>query len=679
LGRPVLPGGPFFIFKEVPFFPLILSRQSFHPLFLTLSLLYFIIHSRGEPGISRQGRSKQPMKTTISRYMNHSHGEDSYNLTEEIAVRAVFRTIRPDYLADYFNTAFYELAGDIYAQARLVDIGLRFENNLALNLAAARKIRTRLDEHKILMIPAYIEAVVPEVSAIIASAIPTIRDPDPRRYFLERWMHHEHPEVARICREALARTPLESAPLYAKRPTHTEVSSGKLKKPDGHRRAKDASGSDARSSIPAAFMAREKSGPHKKTADPKTAARPKSRTTAPEKAHRTLSTAEADSFGYEKLISLIGRHIGDPKPEIRLKWIKLIGHIPERLDPDDEHKMRFISIGLSDPVQDICLEAIAQIEFLIHDRSKLAMLLKIIDSKSALIRSKEARTVIGSLAEDSRKLIENRASVPEKAKRAEPAKTESTAHAEAVSGSAEKNGMASSDTLTESSGDSVSGKRIRRDEQPAITEKIPAGSDRAEAGKSATAKGDEPSGADSMRADAIEPDRALVHSEDEKEVLTEIVGELDLPEEALAELEHENTPASLLIKKIAPLKAVPHVDNYFLRHSAVLHIKNIHEEELRYELYQTVLKHDPKDLVRQIAVEEARNLKREHVRPILRLGLEDPAWQVRSDALEYLLPFLSGTDEERQILSDCVNDSDYHIRQKADEKLLTMSRRSATP
>ena len=677
--------------------------------------------------------------------MKDSHGEDTYNLTEEIAVRAVFRTIRPNYLADHFNTAFYELSGDVYAQARLVDIGLRYENNLALNLAAARKIRVLLDEHKILMIPAYIETSAPEIATIIATAIPTIRAPDPRRYFLERWMHHEHPAVARICREALAGTPPESVTMNAERqelklvrpaeqaaehPTErravrhavrpnaqelvlptaqpsvqpamrtaamadASAKTGHQRKEDPTRRAKYTSGPETRRHFPASPAAEEKFVSAKKnpstkkapeTPRPKAAAHRKSRPArprpvAPEKAYRAVSSTEADSFGYEKLISLIGRHIGDPRPEIRLKWVKLIGHIPERLDPDDEHKMRFISIGLSDPVQEICLEAIAQIEFLIHDRSKLSLLLKIIDSKSPLIRSKEARAVIETLAADSRKLIENRAQVPEKAKKAEANKNRGAARTGEGAISAKGSEDASTHKPSEPPDTSASGTKIQNEAPAAISQKLPTGDDRAETRQSAieTAKGDETSGPANMRTDNGKPDGALAYSADEKAELTEIVGELDLPAEALAELEKENTPSSLLIKEIAPVKPLPHVDNYFLRHSAVLHIKNIHAEELRFELYQTVLKHDPKDLVRQIAVEESRNLKREHVRPILRLGLEDPAWQVRSDVLEYLLPFLSGTDEEGQILRDCVKDSDYHIRQKADEKLLTMSRRSAAP
>ena len=637
--------------------------------------------------------------------MKDAHGEDSYNLTEEIAVRAVFRTIRPDYLADHFNTAFYELSGDVYAQARLVDIGLRFENNLPLNLAAARKIRVLLDEHKILMIPAYIETSAPEIATIIATAIPTIRAPDPRRYFLERWMNHEHPEVARICREALASTPPESVTIYAEwqepklarqaehpavrqtvRPSalaDASVKTGQQKKEVPTRRAKYTSEAETRRRFPASPAVEEKSIPVEKkpstkkapeTPRPKTAAHRKSRPVAPERAYRTVSSAEADSFGYERLISLISRHIGDPRPDVRLKWIKLIGHIPERLDPDDEHKMRFISIGLSDPVQEICLEAIAQIEFLIHDRSKLTLLLKIIDSKSPLIRSEEARSVIATLAADSRKLIEHRTHVPEEAKKAEQKKTREAARTGDGAVSAKRREDESTHKPTEPSDESVSGTRIHIDEPTSISEKIPAGEGRAETRQSATAKGDEASGLAGMSTDDGKPDRVPAYSEDEKAELIEIVGELDLPAEALAELEKENTPSSLLIKEIAPVKPVPHFDNYFLRHSAVLHIKNIHEEKLRFELYQTVLKHDPKDLVRQIAVEEARNLKREHVRPILHLGLVDPAWQVRSDALEYLLPFLSGTDEERQILRDCVKDSDYHIRQKADERLLMMSR-----
>lgn len=676
--------------------------------------------------------------------MKDSHGEDTYNLTEEIAVRAVFRTIRPNYLADHFNTVFYELSGDVYAQARLVDIGLRYENNLALNLAAARKIRVLLDEHKILMIPAYIETSVPEIATIIATAIPTIRAPDPRRYFLERWMHHEHPAVARICREALAGTPPESVTMYAERPEpkiarpaaqeaaqtaeqpaerravrpavrpSAQAGARAAAQPSGQsavrqaaladvsaktrqqrkeiptRRVKYASRSETRRRFPAASAAEEKSIPAKKTpalqkapetTRPKASAHRKARSVAPERVYRTVSSAEADSFGYEKLISLIGRHIGDPKPEVRLKWVKLIGHIPERLDPDDEHKMRFISIGLSDPVQEICLEAIAQIEFLIHDRSKLSLLLKIIDSKSPLIRSKEARTVIATLAADSRKLIENRAQIPEKAKKAETNKPREDARTGESAVSAKGSADASTRKPSAPPDASASETKIQSEATTAISEKIPEGKDRDEPRQSAieTAKGNEASSLANMSTDNGKPDVALAYSADEKAELTEIVGELDLPAEALAELEKENTPSSLLIKEIAPVKPLPHIDNYFLRHSAVLHIKNIHAEELRFELYQTVLKHDPKDLVRQIAVEEARNLKREHVRPILRLGLEDPAWQVRSDVLEYLLPFLSGTDEEGQILRDCVKDSDYHIRQKADEKLLRMSRRSAAP
>jgi hypothetical protein len=661
------------------------------------------------------------MKTTISRYMKNTHGEDSYNLSEEIAVRAVFRTIRPDFLADHFNTAFAELSGDVYAQARFVDIGLRYENNLALNLAAARKIRVLLDEHKILMIPAYIETSAPEITGIVAAAIPTIRNPDPRRYFLERWMHHDHPEVARICRAALSDCPPETGTQYAKRPELNPVQanaqpvakvaaqsdSRPAARPDtqqaAHRSTQQTAQSNTRRPRPAENnpgsppkkMAAQSGAqtPARQIGQPnalhavrpatkpneRPAAHRKSRPSNPQAAYRRISEAEAESFGYEKLIALIDRHITDPRPEIRLKWVKLIGHIPERLDPDDEHKMRFISIGLSDPVQDICLEAIAQIEFLIHDRSKLALLLKIIDSKSPLIRSKEAKTAIDTLTADSKKLVENRIGLPEKENKAEQKKVSAAARTGEISGTAKKSENALTGKKAEQSSAVDSGTRSSHDVPPKIAETVSAGANDANDRQSATGKDNEEEGQTIPRTDAVRFDGTPTYSAEEKAELSEIVEELDLPAEALAELERENTPSSLLIKEIAPGKPLQRTDNYFLRHSAVLHIKNIHEEELRFELYQTVLKHDPKDLVRQIAVEEARNLKREHVRPILRLGLADPAWQVRADAFEYLLPLLAGTEEEGQILRDCARDSDYHIRQKADEKLLTLSRRTAAP
>jgi len=155
---------------------------------------------------------------------------------------------------------------------------------------------------------------------------------------------------------------------------------------------------------------------------------------------------------------------------------------------------------------------------------------------------------------------------------------------------------------------------------------------------------------------------------EERRTAAEILSELDLPEAALAALANERTPVGDLVRDIAPAAGADRTDNYFLRHTAVLHIKDLHSEELRYKLYLSVLGNDRKDIVRQIAVQEARNLDEAHAASMLREALKDRAWQVRCAALDHLLPLMPDRSVRIGILQDCASDGDYHVRQKAAEK-----------
>ncbi len=629
---------------------------------------------------------------TVAHIMTSQNPEDSYSLAEEIAVRRLFGTKRPEYVADTFAAIYHELAADVFARARLVDIGLRYNHNIPLGLAAARKIPELLDAHKILLIPAHIDSAPPEVAEAVAKQIHTIRSDDPRRYFFERWSSHENAAVARVCRAGLAsfrengiaytlpetrRIETNTALTLPARPTTPArlaassqlAASARAAVPAAPKRLPAAQLPPAPgmrtvravkarrdSEAPAPVQPRVQPRTQPSHAQPQAHAQPRAQTNTAQPAGSTIEGAD--------LIGLIELHLKDSRSQVRLKWIKQTGNIPARLDAEDTHKMRFITQGLRDPVQAVNLEAVAQIAFLLHDKSKLALLLLLIEVKPDLLRSAEARAVIASLGpEDHRKLETARG----EERNAAPARANGSA------AMAEKKQTAGTVVQGPTLTIHAAGNTQTTAGMPDKTEKPAAPAKRDTTRKQERSDRD-PDGAEpEIPAGAIlsgNTSRAdRLFAADEKKIAGEIIAELALPKKAIDGLDGDRNPAEALIRELAPLPDEERTDNYFLRHTAVLHIKDLRTEELRYGLYLAVLRHDAKDIVRQIAVQEARNLDGEHILAMFREGLKDRAWQVRCAALDYLLPFMPDKAENDRILQVCTADSDYHVRQKAAEKL----------
>ncbi len=594
--------------------------------------------------------------TSRERLTQAQNGQNSYVLSEEIDIRARFASKRKDSLADYFRRIFQEMDGDIHRQARLVDIGLRYENNIPLNLAAAAKIRFLLDEHKILLIPAHIGQVPPPVAETIAKAIISIHEHDPRQYFLERGATHPNPAVRRICLSALAYTRcMAGTDRYSEQTllSRPALNSSRAKPENKLMQTKTAKQPKIELQSQTDLLVQAKALPQAK---------------APLHA-KALRHAKAPREGTqpvritEDLISLISGYIIDGHAPVRLKWVNRIGEIPAKEDPEDNYKSAFISTALKDPVQAVCLAAIAQIAFLLHDESKLAILLKIININPDLISSSRAQAIIDSLPGDMQKKLKQAANpgtpLPLSFKgasgkkrsaeegfqktRDDPARMKEQPSAKTASAKPAPD----AGTEKENAKPELSGKS-------AALSIIPPGNSRtAEAGRK-------------NKKDASIPGA-------DKAVIKEILSELDLSAEMLAELKDARNPVNEIIRELAVPPELPKTDNYFLRHTAVLHVRDIKEEALRYQLYLAVLRSDPKDIVRAIVIQEAQNLKMEHVRALLALGLKDSAWQVRSGVIEYLIPLLPDRIEQKNILGLSVNDRDYHIRQKVSEGLNSLS------
>ncbi len=606
--------------------------------------------------------------------------EDSYNLAEEIAVRALFKTKRPEYLADTFTVIYHELKNDIHAQARLVDIGLRYEKNIPLNLAAARKIAYLLDEHKILLIPAHIDLAPPEVAEAIAKQIHTIRSDDPRRYFFERWSVHENAAVSRICRAGRAsfresnrvfatearRTPtLLLAPEKQKAPV-------RIYAPTTSAAPKAAAAMTVTTAVsPTKIVGVQRyisSRVDRTVASITKQSNPKLTETTRKPKPPQVSGAQVsgahNAVRSADLIGLIALHLNDSHWQIRLKWLKETGQIPTHLDADDMHKIRFITQGLKDPTSAVCLEAVAQIAFLLHDKSKLALLLLLIEVQSDLLRTAEAQLVIGSLSPENQK----------KLKDAHDSKNNSMRYRKTGTGvmtESRKSGEKdqSSTAITVSSAENVqskAGATEKFSKETATTKRV----DTTRVSKQSAEK---TRFAESGMTDipTITGDKSRTTgllASDERSATSEIIVELDLPQAAFDEHENDGNSLSALIRELAPVSGEDRTDNYFLRHAAVLHIKDLHTEEVRFQLYLAVLRHDAKDIVRQIAVQESKNLEEAHILEMLRQGLKDRAWQVRCAVLDFLLPFMPDAVERTNILRACATDSDYHVRQKVTQK-----------
>jgi len=599
---------------------------------------------------------------TIAHIMMAHNPEDTYDLAEEIAVRRLFGTKRPEYLADAFAVIYRELAADIGARARLVDIGLRYEKNIPLNLAAARKIADLLDRHKILLIPAHIDLAPPEVAEAVAKQIHTIRSDDPRRYFFERWRSHENAAVARVCRAGLASFRANgiayTLPETRRIPERIAASTGLAASSSLAVSARLADSAvlavtTAPKRLPAAQIP---PAPGMRTVRAAKAAQPRAQANTAHPAGNPIDGAD--------LIGLIELHLKDSRSQVRLKWIKQTGNIPAHLDAEDTHKMRFITQGFKDTVQTVNLEAVAQIAFLLHDKSKLALLLLLIEVKPDLVRSAEARAVIASLGPEDHRKLETARGVERDATPARANGSGAMTEQKQTAGTILKGPTL---TIYAAGNTQTTAGMTEKAEQPTPPAK-----------RDATRKPErhdtDPDSAESKNpAGAVlsgNPYRAdRLFAADEKKIAGEIIAELALTKKAIDGLDGDRNPAEALIRELAPIMDEERTDNYFLRHTAVLHIKDLQTEELRYGLYLAVLRHDAKDIVRQIAVQEARNLDEEHLPAMCREGLKDKAWQVRCAALEYLLPFMPDKAERDRILQVCTADSDYHVRQKTAEKL----------
>jgi len=629
--------------------------------------------------------------------------EDSYSLAEEIAVRGLFRTKKPEYLADTFAVIYHELAADIDARARLVDIGLRYENNIQLGLAAARKIADLTDRHKILLIPAHIDLAPGEVAEAIAKQIHTIRSDDPRRHFFERWSTHENAAVSRICRAGRA-TFRENGIAYipgtaGRIPGNTRAGIAAPAQPSVPARLATAArlatptriAAPARLAAPARVAAPTRASTASRVAapTPKSAAvtRESARQTAGitpsrppaggtripaaapvEKKPASVTTAAVfHEMDYAKLIGQIDFHLKDPNSKVRVEWIKKTGTIPASFDPDDGHKIRFITRGLKDHAITVNLEALAQIAFLRHDEGKLELLLLVIGSQPALLGSAEGQKVLGTLDANLKKTLDE-------------ALVRTTSLPVPVTPKTENRDAAPSrvyaDVRTKPSPAAATGQAPPRPGTSAApaTGKTPERAQRhvsaANGSNQEAAIPRESYGMETVRTGSAEDAAGMrIYAAEEKKTAAEILSELDLPAAALAGLANDRTPVGALVREIAPVAEADRTDNYFLRHTAVLHIKDLRTEELRYKLYLSVLDNDRKDIVRQIAVQEARNLDTPHISLMFREALKDRAWQVRCAALDHLLPLMPDRNVRNDILQGCTSDGDYHVRQKAVEKM----------
>lgn len=553
--------------------------------------------------------------------MKAHDAQNSYYLSEEIEIRKIFKTISPDSLPDYFTNLFNTLSDDIYAQARLVDIALRYEKNELLQVSAASKIGRLLEEHKILLIPAHIENASAQVAEMLSRQISSIRDIEPRMYFLKRFCQNKNPVIQQIYR------------------AETRNNNSRIRET-----------LQVRSKNSTIDIPQTKTNGQKKL---------HSSTKSHSPLHKKQKKIPSLSSMSENLIQSIATHICDEKESVRLMWIKRIGEIPKELDEQDTIKISFITKGINDQSIEVCLAAINQISFLIHDKSKLALLLKIMALHPELLTSSEATNLIKTLSSELQELYETnrRSSTLDKSRMI------SSAHGQ--------------EKVKEAKGNPSNNKRSEpesyRNDSAKNTE-IPAG--KLIVFPLATKRDPQNTLVTDTKQQVTQRTSTLIpntlQDADELEEIHEILAELNLSDESFQELTNEKNPVHSLLDSIPQHHELQKIDNYFLRHTAVLHVKDLHAEELRYQLYQTVLKHDPKEIVRQAVVQESRNLETEHLHTIAVLGLKDTAWQVRCAVLEYLLPCLNNPEEQKNILALCAKDPEYHVRQKADEQRLLL-------